>query len=144
MSWAVPRGPTLAPGMRRLAVRVEDHPLGYYDFEGVIGEEQYGAGDVIVWDWGTYTPDLSTADPARAIDAGEFKFRLNGVKLAGAFVIIRTNGIGRRRHTDSYLRSKWLLIHRRDEAAVAGWDPEAFPLSVKTGRSNDEVARSRR
>jgi bifunctional non-homologous end joining protein LigD len=130
--------------MRRLAVRVEDHPLGYFDFEGVIGEGQYGAGDVIVWDWGTYRPDPSTCDPAKAIDAGEFKFRLDGIKLAGNFVIVRTNGIGRRREPEGDLRSKWLLIHRRDEAAQVGWDPEAFPRSVKTGRSNEEVARSRR
>jgi bifunctional non-homologous end joining protein LigD len=142
VSWAVPRGPTLTPGIRRLAIRVEDHPLGYFDFEGVIADGQYGAGDVIIWDWGTYRPDPSTPDPAEAIDAGEFKFSLDGTRLAGGFVIIRTAGLGRTRNTEGDLRSKWLLIHRRDEAAVQGWDPEAFPRSVKTGQSNDEVARS--
>jgi bifunctional non-homologous end joining protein LigD len=144
VSWAVPRGPTLAPGIRRLAVRVEDHPLGYFDFEGVIGDGQYGAGDVIVWDWGTYRPDPATADPAKAIDSGEFKFWLDGVKLAGSFVLVRTNGLGRTRRTEGDLRSKWLLIHRRDDAAIEGWDPEEFPRSVRTGRVNDELARSRR
>jgi bifunctional non-homologous end joining protein LigD len=123
---------------------VEDHPLGYFDFEGVIADGQYGAGDVIVWDWGTYRPDPGTADPAKAIDSGEFKFWLDGVKLAGSFVLVRTNGLGRTRRTEGDLRSKWLLIHRRDDAAIEGWDPEEFPRSVKTGRVNDELARLRR
>ena len=145
VSWAVPRGPTLDPRQRRLAVRVEDHPVDYFDFEGVIPRHQYGAGDVIVWDWGTYEADPSTPDPAPAIDAGEFKFRLDGKKLSGNFVLIRTAGFGRRRDTaQGALRQKWLLIHRRDETAVDGWDTEEHPLSVKTGRTNDEVAAGRR
>jgi len=145
ISWAVPRGPTLDPAQRRLAVRVEDHPLEYFDFEGVIPRRQYGAGDAIVWDWGTYQGDLSTPDPAAGIDAGEFKFRLDGEKLSGNFVLIRTAGFGPRRNTGpGPLRQKWLLIHRRDETAVDGWDAEEHPESVKTGRTNDEVAAGRR
>jgi DNA ligase D-like protein (predicted 3'-phosphoesterase) len=143
-SWAIPRGPTLDPGQRRLAVRVEDHPLGYYDFEGVIPGGQYGAGDVIVWDLGMYEADPATPDPARAIADGEFKFRLDGTKLRGAFVLLRTAGFGRHRRTPSgELRRKWLLIHRRDDAAVEGWDAEALPRSATSGRTNDEVAAGR-
>jgi bifunctional non-homologous end joining protein LigD len=135
-SWAVPKGPTLDPGVRRMAVHVEDHLLAYFDFEGVIPEGQYGAGDVIVWDWGTFEPE-STADPAAAVRDGELKFRLEGEKLAGRFTIVRTGrGAGR---ADDAERS-WLLIKKHDDAAVAGWDPEAHPRSVKSGRTNDEVA----
>ena len=135
-SWAVPKGPTLDPGVRRMAVHVEDHPVEYFDFEGVIPEGQYGAGDVIVWDWGTFEPE-STADPAAAVRDGELKFRLQGEKLAGRFTIVRTGrGAGR---ADAAERS-WLLIKKHDDAAVRGWDPEAHPRSVKSARTNDEVA----
>jgi len=140
VSWAVPRGPTLDPSARRLAVKVEDHPLGYFDFEGVIPRDQYGAGDVIVWDWGTFEADPSTPDPERAVSAGEFKFRLDGSKLRGGFVLVRTAGFGRRRDT----REKWLLIHRRDETAIAGWEAETEPRSAKTGRTNEDIAKGRR
>ena len=78
VSWAVPRGPTLDPGERRMAIHVEDHPIEYLDFEGVIPARQYGAGDVIVWDWGTWEPEAETPDPAAAIRDGELKFRLGG------------------------------------------------------------------
>jgi bifunctional non-homologous end joining protein LigD len=137
VSWAVPRGPSLDPTQRRLAVHVEDHPLEYFSFEGVIPRAQYGAGDVIVWDWGHWTADPSTPDPARAVRAGELKFRLDGEKLHGGFVLIRTDL--RRAGKD-----KWLLIHRRDDDAVDQWDAEDHPRSVKTGRTNEEVAAGRR
>jgi len=143
-SWAVPRGPTMDPTKRRLAVQVEDHPLGYIDFEGVIPRRQYGAGDVIVWDRGTYDADPATPVAARALADGEFKFVLDGAKLAGAFVLIRTAGFGRRRRQPADTRQKWLLIHRRDETAIEGWDAEAHPKSVITGRTNEEVAARRR
>jgi bifunctional non-homologous end joining protein LigD len=78
VSWAVPKGPTLDPTQRRMAVHVEDHPIEYFDFEGVIPARQYGAGDVIVWDWGTWEGEAPTLDAARAIEAGELKFALNG------------------------------------------------------------------
>src|ERR687892_1675973 len=84
VSWAVPKGPTLDPAARRLAMRTEDHPIEYFDFEGVIPEKQYGAGDVIVWDWGTWEPE-ETDDPAGAVAKGELKFRLHGEKLRGRF-----------------------------------------------------------
>lgn len=140
VSWAVPRGPTLDPAQRRLAVQVEDHPIEYFAFEGVIPRAQYGAGDVIVWDWGRWTADPSTPDAAAALAAGEFKFGVEGVKLRGGFVLIRTERWRGRRDP----KDNWLLIKRRDEFAVAGWDAEDHPESVKTGRTNDEVAAGHR
>jgi len=137
VSWAVPKGPTLDPGERRLAMRTEDHPIEYLPFEGVIPVGEYGAGDVIVWDWGTFEPE-ETDDPAAAVAVGELKFRLFGERLRGRFTIVRTGGrgssVGRRDDRD-----QWLLLHKRDEAAVDGWDAEDLPESVKTGRTNDEV-----
>ncbi|GIG67995.1 non-homologous end-joining DNA ligase LigD [Phytomonospora endophytica] len=128
-SWAVPKGPTLDPKVKRLAVHVEDHPIEYRDFEGVIPGGEYGGGDVIVWDRGTWTAH-KTDDPAEAIERGELHFAVRGEKLAGHFMLIRRGHDG----------ESWLLFHKDDEDAVAGWDPEEHPLSVKSGRTNDEVA----
>ncbi|MGI5131579.1 DNA polymerase ligase N-terminal domain-containing protein [Pseudonocardia sp. CA-107938] len=128
VSWAVPRGPTLDPAARHTAVHVEDHPLEYADFEGVIPKGQYGGGDVVVWDRGTWEP-ARTDDPAAAVAAGELHFDLHGQKLAGRFALVR-------RGDDD----QWLMIHKRDAHAVDGWDPEDHPRSVKSGRTNDEVA----
>jgi bifunctional non-homologous end joining protein LigD len=137
VSWAVPRGPTLDPEARRLAQRTEDHPVEYLEFEGVIPRGEYGAGDAIVWDWGTF--EAETGDPAGDLAAGELKFRLHGEKLRGRFTIIRTGG---RRGLDGRARDedRWLLLHKRDEAAVPGWDPEQHRRSVRSGRTNEEVA----
>jgi bifunctional non-homologous end joining protein LigD len=138
VSWAVPRGPTLDPDQRRLAIRTEDHPIEYFDFEGTIPAGEYGAGDVIVWDWGTFTPE-ETDDPAAALLAGELKFRLDGERLRGRYTMVRTGGkrgaFGQASEPD-----QWLLIHKRDDAVVAGWDAEDHPTSVKSGRTNDKVA----
>ena len=138
VSWAVPRGPTLDPDQRRMAMRTEDHPIEYLDFEGTIPAGEYGAGDMIVWDWGTFTPE-ETDDPAAALRAGELKFRLDGERLRGRYTMVQTGG-----RRDAFGRKsdpgQWLLIHKRDEAAVPGWDPEQHVSSVKTGRTNDEVA----
>jgi bifunctional non-homologous end joining protein LigD len=137
VSWAVPRGPSLDPRQRRLAVHVEDHPLGYYSFEGVIPRGEYGGGDVIVWDWGRWTADDSITDASKAVRDGELKFRLDGKKLQGKFVILRMAWREGR-------KDQWLLFHRRDDEAVPGWDAEDYPESVKTGRTNDQVAARRR
>jgi bifunctional non-homologous end joining protein LigD len=129
VSWAVPKGPTLDPDVKRIAVRVEDHPIEYLDFEGVIPRGEYGGGDVIVWDRGTWEPH-ATDDPAAAIGAGEFHADVHGQKLRGRLILVRTGG------PDS---SQWLLMHKHDEYAVKGWDPEDYPESVLSGRTNDEV-----
>ena len=151
VSWAVPRGPTLDPDARRMAMHVEDHPIEYFDFEGVIPAKQYGAGDVIVWDWGTWEAEAPTSDATTAIPDGELKFRLDGEKLHGRFTIVRTSG-RKRKGDDPAARAfeddeaeAWLLIHKRDPDSVKGWDAEDHPQSVKTGRTNDDVkADSRR
>ncbi|MDQ1429411.1 MAG: bifunctional non-ous end joining protein LigD, partial [Actinomycetota bacterium] len=132
VSWAVPKGITLDPTKRHLAVRVEDHPLDYIDFEGVIPKGEYGGGDVIVWDRGTWVHH-GPGTPREAIEAGELHIELFGQKLRGRVVLIRT---GEQRG-----KEQWLVLHKRDEYAVAGWDPEAYPRSVLTGRTNEEVAR---
>ena len=133
-SWAVPKGPTLDPTARRAAFHVEDHPLEYIDFEGVIPAGEYGGGDVIVWDEGTW--ELHQAgqptDPGRAVSHGELHLDIRGRKLAGRFVLVRTR-------VDSSGKEQWLLLHKHDEYAVEGWDPEDHPRSVLTGRTNDEV-----
>jgi bifunctional non-homologous end joining protein LigD len=142
VSWAVPKGPTLDPAVRRMAVHVEDHPIEYLDFEGVIPARQYGAGDVIVWDWGTWTPDPETPEPPRAIEDGELKFSLDGTKLGGRYTIVRTSrrpGTAPTSAFEDEQGEQWLLIKKRDGAAAAGWDAEDHPQSVKTGRTNDEV-----
>ena len=147
-SWALPKGPTRDPDERRFAARTEDHPIEYLDFEGVIPRGEYGAGDSICWDWGTFEPEL-TWDPGAAVRAGELKFRLAGEKLTGRFTLVRTGGRdargrgaggrGGRGGTEDEGES-WLLIAKAGAEAIPGWDPEDHPASVKTGRTNDEVA----
>jgi bifunctional non-homologous end joining protein LigD len=131
VSWAVPKGPTLDPTARNLAVHVEDHPVEYLDFEGTIPRGEYGGGDVIVWDRGSWSLDKGT-DPAQALADGELHFDVHGEKLRGRFVLVRRDRGGD--------HDNWLLLHKRDEHAVPGWNPEDHPRSVKTGRTNDEVA----
>jgi bifunctional non-homologous end joining protein LigD len=144
-SWAIPKGPTLDSKVRRMAVHVEDHPIEYFDFEGVIPKGQYGAGDVIVWDWGTYVPEEETPDPKQAIEDGELKFELHGEKLEGRFTLVRTSRRPGTAPTTAFEddSEQWLLIKKRDAFAVDGWDPEEHPQSVKTGRTNDEVKAKR-
>ena len=146
VSWAVPRGPTLDHAQRRMAVHVEDHPIDYFDFEGVIPKGQYGAGDVIVWDWGTFEPEAETPDPKRAVANGELKFVLRGRKLRGRFTIVRTSrrpGAAPSRAFEDDEAEQWLLIKKRDADAVRGWDAEEHRQSVRTGRTNDEVRDNR-
>jgi bifunctional non-homologous end joining protein LigD len=140
-SWAVPKGPTLDPVVRRMAVHVEDHPIEYFDFEGVIPKGEYGAGDVIVWDWGTFTPESETPDPARAVEDGELKFELHGEKLRGRYTLVRTSRRPGSAPTTAFEddSEQWLLIKKRDAHASAGWEAEDLPQSVKSGRTNDEV-----
>lgn len=137
LSWAVPKGPTLAPGVRRRAVRTEDHPLAYAWFEGVI-PSGYGAGDMIVWDAGHWLPGTERGESIgddtvidRMLEEGRLRFVLQGDKLAGRFTLVRTGD------------DQWLLMHARDEHAVDGWAPEDPMVSVLSGRSNDDVRAGR-
>ena len=132
VSWAVPKGPTLDPDVRHAAIHVEDHPIEYLNFEGVIPSGQYGGGDVIVWDTGTWEPH-ATDDPAAAVAAGDFHADLHGQKLRGRFILVR------RGEPDRSGKEQWLLLHKHDEYAVKGWNPEDHPESVLSGRTNDEV-----
>jgi len=134
VSWAVPKGPTLDPAVRRAAFRVDDHALDYVDFEGVLPSGEYGAGDVIVWDAGTWTASdpVVRTDPGSALRAGELHVDLAGQKISGRLALVRTS-------IEDDGKERWLLIHKRDAHAVAGWDPEDHPYSVLSGRTNDEV-----
>jgi DNA ligase D-like protein (predicted 3'-phosphoesterase) len=133
-SWAVPKGPSTDPREKRLAVQVEDHPLDYADFEGVIGEG-YGAGAVIVWDAGTYRNLDEERSMAEALDAGHARVWLEGDKLRGGWSLVRTGGGD---------KPQWLLIKRRDEGADARRRPQSTqPESVKSGRTIEEVAEER-
>lgn len=123
LSWAVPKGPALDPSIRRFATQVEDHPFDYGEFEGVI-PEGYGAGIVMLWDKGTWEPEVPDIDAALA--KGDLKFRLNGFKLKGSWVLVRTRG------GPGGDRTNWLLIKHRDEWAGPVDVTEAFPNSVKS------------
>jgi bifunctional non-homologous end joining protein LigD len=135
-SWAVPKGPSLTPGVKRLAIRTEDHPIEYARFEGVIPEGQYGAGTVMVWDKGTYAPDGNLA-PEQQLARGQIKAILHGKKLRGGFVLVYP-GI---RFGESGEKARWLLIKRRDEDANPAWEIEdpALDRSVTTGRTLKEI-----
>jgi len=127
-SWAVPKGPSMDPRDKRLAMEVDDHSLSWGDFEGVIPKGEYGAGPVIVWDRGTYE-NLREESMDEALDAGHASFRLDGDKLQGGWSL---------RHIDG---RRWLLVKRRDEEADLG-DPVAErPESVVSGRTIEELGR---
>jgi bifunctional non-homologous end joining protein LigD len=130
LSWAVPKGPALDPATKRLAMQVEDHPIEYGEFEGVI-PSGYGAGIVMLWDKGTWTPE--TDDVEAALKKGDLKFTLNGYKLKGSWVLVRTKGGGwGARAGSGGSKPAWLLIKHKDEWA-GPVDIAAFaPLSVKS------------
>ncbi|HET6639448.1 MAG TPA: DNA ligase D [Gemmatimonadota bacterium] len=135
-SWAVPKGPSLNPKDRRLAVRTEDHPLEYGEFEGVIPEGEYGGGPVVVWDRGAWVP---LEDPAKGFRKGRLAFRLEGVKLKGEWRLVRSG-------KNDGDKEQWLLIKKTDRLAASPGEPsivESRPESVLTGRTVDEVAEKR-
>jgi bifunctional non-homologous end joining protein LigD len=132
LSWAVPKGPALDPAVKRLAMAVEDHPLEYGGFEGIIPEGEYGGGTVMVWDRGTWEPDDPDVDAS--LEAGDLKFTLHGSKLKGSWVLVRTKGYG------SSKRSAWLLIKHRDKYASAEDVVDAKPLSALSKRSMAQIA----
>jgi bifunctional non-homologous end joining protein LigD len=133
LSWAVPKGPSLDPTVKRLALEVEDHPIEYAKFEGIIPEGEYGGGTVMIWDNGTWTPESPDVDAA--LKKGDLKFALNGKKLEGSWVIVRTRG----RYQGG--RNTWLLIKHRDAFATTEDIAETQPRSVISDRLLIEIAR---
>jgi bifunctional non-homologous end joining protein LigD len=141
LSWPIPRGPTLDPAVKRLAVHTEDHPVDYGDFEGVI-PSGYGAGTVLLWDIGTYEwVRESAADFEASRAKGDIKFRLSGTKISGEFALIRIGDRGRRYGGSADGDKNWLLIKKRDEFVVEKYEALDHEISVKTGRTLAEIAR---
>jgi bifunctional non-homologous end joining protein LigD len=133
LSWAVPKGPSLDPSVKRLATPVEDHPIEYGGFEGVIPQGEYGGGTVMLWDQGTWTPEDPDVDPS--LQKGELKFTLNGKKLKGSWVLIRTKGFGGSK------KPQWLLIKHSDQYASKDDVLAEKPRSVSSNRLLAEIAR---
>lgn len=145
-SWAVPKGPSLDPADKRLAMQVEDHPVSYFDFEGTIPEGNYGAGSVLVWDLGTWEPlspvpvkgkfvPGTDAEAATMLQKGDFKIRLHGKRLIGDFALIHM-----RARRPGSKGNEWLLIKKQDEHAAPGYDIEQYDASVLSGRSMAAIA----
>jgi len=145
-SWAVPKGPSLDPADKRLAMQVEDHPVSYFDFEGNIPEGNYGAGNVIVWDVGTWEPlspkvvngkyqPGTEAEAAQMIAKGDLKFRLHGKRLTGDFALIHMKA--RRPGSKG---TEWLMIKKHDESVVPGYDIEKYAASVLSGKTIAQMA----
>lgn len=129
-SWAVPKGPSLQPTERRLAVEVEDHPLEYAKFEGIIPKGEYGGGTVMLWDKGTWEP---IGDPLDGYKHGKLEFLLHGEKLKGLWTLVKMKTQG--------TRPNWLLIKNKDKFATHQTDEKLLNTkSVKSGRSLDEIA----
>lgn len=145
-SWAVPKGPTLDPSFKRLAMQTEDHPMDYRHFEGTIPKGEYGGGTVMVWDFGTYWPEVEDKGKRIAIKEkkkaeqvmeeglkkGELKFFLFGKKLKGSFALIKTRGFAG--------KNAWLLIKHRDKHIKEGYDAKDFDSSAKTKRTLTQIA----
>ena len=130
-SWAVPKGPSLNPEDKRLAVQTEDHPLDYGGFEGKIPEGNYGAGTVMVWDRGTFSA-IGDVDAVKQIERGEIKFHLNGEKLRGSFVLVKL------KHGEK--KNEWLMIKHKDADVDPAWNIDAHDGSALTGRTIEEIA----
>lgn len=146
-SWSIPKGPSLDSSVKRLAIPTEDHSLEYRHFEGVISDEEYGAGPVMVWDEGTYTPEIekdkgvwqeiterTEAEEVmrKGLEKGNLKFRLYGKKLHGSFALIRTRGFGG--------KVSWLLIKHHDQYVQQGYDANDYDYSAVSNRSLAEIA----
>ncbi len=133
-SWAVPKGPTLDPEVKRLAMQVEDHPVDYLTFEGIIPDGNYGAGEVIVWDLGTYET-LGETPPVQQLERGSLKFRLKGKKLHGEFALAHMHS-----RDPNSRGNEWLLFKKADNAAVLGDTAERHPASVISGHTLKQMA----
>ncbi len=138
-SWAVPKGPSLVPLAKQLAMQVEDHPVDYGGFEGNIPKGNYGAGSVMLWDRGAFD-QLGTGTALEQIARGDLKFRLHGEKLKGEFAIVRMKGRGKGPGKGPDKSNEWLLIKKRDEFADQNFDIETLAWSVSTGRTQEEIA----
>ncbi|HVG91538.1 MAG TPA: DNA polymerase ligase N-terminal domain-containing protein, partial [Alphaproteobacteria bacterium] len=131
-SWAVPKGPSLDPADKRLAMQVEDHPVSYFHFEGKIPEGNYGAGAVMVWDTGNWQP---LGDEHAMLNKGDLKFQLHGEKLKGEFVLAKM-----RSRRPGSKGTEWLLIKKKDDAMKPGFNIDKLDYSVLTRRSLSEIA----
>ena len=149
-SWSIPKGPTLDPTVRRLAMPTGDHDLEYRHFEGVIPEGSYGAGSVMIWDEGTFNPEVEVSKGVRrevtdrtegeevapsGLREGNLKFRLYGKKLNGSFALVRTKGF-------AGAKDAWLMIKHKDEYCEGGYDANDHDVSAVSGRSPAEIARA--
>ncbi len=146
-SWAIPKGPTLDPKMKRLAMKVDDHDLEYRHFEGVIPEGHYGAGPVMIWDTGTYIPEIEISKGVRkeipgkdgekimveGLEKGEIKFLLKGKKLKGSFALVKTKGF------PPGAKNAWLLIKHADEFTKENYDAKDYDFSAKSKKSLQEI-----
>ncbi len=145
-SWAVPKGPTLDPTVKRLAMQVNDHDFAYRNFEGTIPAGAYGAGTVMIWDEGSYIPEIEVEKGKRepiedyemaqkvmkeGLKKGEIKFQLFGKKLKGSFALVRTHFMGS--------KPSWLLIKHKDTYAKVGYDPNDYDFSARTKRSMKDI-----
>lgn len=148
-SWAVPKGPTLDPSMKRLAMATTDHAMEYRNFEGVLEEGHYGAGPVMIWDEGTYLPEVEVAKGVResiknkkqgdnvmqeGLAKGEIKFELFGKKLKGSFALVKTRGFGP--------KNSWLLIKHKDKHVKEGYNANDYDTSARSGKTLKEIAAS--
>jgi bifunctional non-homologous end joining protein LigD len=139
-SWAVPKGPSYDPTVKRLAMQVEDHPIEYNAFEGTIPKGEYGGGTVMIWDRGTYEPESGDGQEAvrEGYRRGDLKIVMHGERMQGSWVLVRTR-------RDERGKTQWLLIKHRDHLAMEGADiVAAVQTSVVTGRTMEEIARGRR
>ncbi len=149
-SWSIPKGPTLDPVFKRLAMPTGDHDLDYRHFEGVIAEGGYGAGPVMIWDEGTFNPEVEASEGVRrevenrteaegvarsSLRDGNLKFRLYGKKLNGSFALVRTKGF-------KGARGAWLLIKHKDEWCESGYDANDYDFSAVSGRPLSKIATS--
>ncbi len=147
-SWSIPKGPSLDSSVKRLALPTTDHPLEYRHFEGVIPKGEYGAGPVMIWDEGTYNPEIEISKSVRkeitnrkeaeevvrkSLQDGNLKFRLYWKKLRGSFALVRTAGFGG--------KESWLLIKHRDEYSKTGYDANDYDFSAASNRTLTQIAK---
>lgn len=147
-SWSIPKGPSMDPAVRRLAMPTTDHPMDWRDFEGVIPRGEYGGGPVMIWDEGTYMaeqeiergvrdlitdPEIGDRIMQEGLKDGNLKFRLYGKKLQGSFALVRTKGFG------NSMKESWLFIKHKDQFAIKGYDANNYDFSARTNRTIAQI-----